>query len=123
VSAPANIEETLRQLEERLLTSAVRHNEQEVSSLLADEFQEYGSSGRVYSKAEIVRALQNESSRQLSLHCFEGRGLAEGVVHVTYRALSEFSGTPPVASLRSSIWVFRDGRWQMLFHQGTRIPD
>jgi catechol 2,3-dioxygenase-like lactoylglutathione lyase family enzyme len=25
-------------------------------------------------------------------------------------------------SLRSSLWVMRDGRWQMLFHQGTTIP-
>ncbi len=121
MSTPATIAETLRLLEERLLTSAVRLNGQEVSSLPADEFQEYGSSGRAYSKAEIVRALENESSRQLSLHCFETRVLAEGVVQATYQAKSELSGTPPVASLRSSIWIFRDGRWQMLFHQGTRI--
>jgi len=26
---------------------------------------------------------------------------------------------PP--SLRSSLWVRRDNRWQMVFHQGTRL--
>ncbi len=25
-------------------------------------------------------------------------------------------------SLRSSLWMHRDGRWQMQFHQGTLVP-
>jgi hypothetical protein len=24
-------------------------------------------------------------------------------------------------ALRSSLWVYRNGRWQMIFHQGTRL--
>jgi hypothetical protein len=42
---------------------------------------------------------------------------------VTYRAVRrDESDHSEVASLRSSLWVIRDGRWQMLFHQGTRVP-
>jgi hypothetical protein len=25
-------------------------------------------------------------------------------------------------SRRSSIWTYRDGRWRIRFHQGTRLP-
>jgi len=48
---------------------------------------------------------------------FEIELLATEVVLATYRM------PPPHASLRSSIWVRRNGRWVMRFHQGTRRPD
>ena len=40
--------------------------------------------------------------------------LAENVALATYSAK-----TALVVSHRSSLWVFRDNRWQLLFHQGT----
>lgn len=109
------IKQTLQQLEERLLTNA-----KEVSSLLVSEFREYGSSGQIYSKAEIVDRLRSEPSTNLSLRDFEVQPLCSEVVLATYRAIKHQPGASPVESLRSSIWGFRDGRWQMIFHQGTR---
>ena len=62
------IEDHLRQLEEkRLLDPAVRKNAQLVSSLLADDFIEFGSSGRVFNKASIIEDLKNEPPRPASL--------------------------------------------------------
>jgi hypothetical protein len=112
----------LRALEEQLLITAVRTKARAVSALLAEDFQEYGSSGRVYSKAEILAALQEEPPVQVSLHDFHAVQLAESVVHVTYRSVREVHGAPPIQALRSSLWVARQGRWQILFHQGTRMP-
>jgi len=39
---------------------------------------------------------------------------------VTYRAerRNEF-GALTAMSLRSSVWILRDNRWKILFHQGT----
>jgi hypothetical protein len=51
----------------------------------------------------------------------QARELAPGLALVTYRAIRAAPGALAVQSLRSSIWACRDGRWQMLFHQGTRI--
>jgi hypothetical protein len=116
------IKETLEQFEQQLLTSATRHNAAEVSSLLADEFREFGSSGKTFSKIEIMSHLQSEASVDLSLHEFEAYPISEQVVLVTFRAVKEVPGSPPMESLRSSIWIYRDGRWQMLFHQGTKVP-
>ena len=50
----------LRTLEERLLQPDVRRSAQAVASLLADEFVEFGSSGRVFDKTQIITALRDE---------------------------------------------------------------
>jgi hypothetical protein len=115
-----NIQEQLRQLEERLLHPAVRHSLETLNALLADNFIEFGSSGRIYNKAQVIESLQQETPIQRTLTDFKALILAEGVVLVTYRVVEQGEpGTRPVHSLRSSIWKWIDGRWQMLFHQGT----
>jgi hypothetical protein len=116
-----DVKQTLQGLEQRLLTNATRHDAREVSSLLADEFREFGSSGRTFSKIEIIDLLQSESSVCFSLKDFEAYPVSEQTVLVTFRAVKEIEGLPPTESLRSSLWIHRDGRWQMLFHQGTKV--
>ena len=49
---------------------------------------------------------------------FSVRELAEGVALVTYRTV----GMEGKEARRSSIWVRQLSRWQVIFHQGTRIP-
>jgi hypothetical protein len=44
------LQQLLYQLEERLLQPEIRHSPAELAKLLADEFVEFGSGGRVYSK-------------------------------------------------------------------------
>lgn len=118
-----------RHLEEELLKPEVRRSAQQVGHLLADEFVEFGSSGRAYSKAQIIAVLQQETpepSVQIVLAEFTARRLAPDVVLVTYRAIRQSQSDPdPASRLRSSIWKLMDGRWQMVFHQGTpsALPD
>jgi hypothetical protein len=114
--------QTLLELEQRLLTDAIRQDAHELSALLADEFREFGSSGRTFSKTEILDLLSSDPPVSLSLNSFEAYPVSEQAVLVTFRAVKEIAGSPPVESLRSSLWVHRDGRWQLLFHQGTRVP-
>jgi hypothetical protein len=116
-----DVKQRLLGLEQRLLADATRHDAGELSSLLADEFREFGSSGRTFSKAEIIDILQSESPGYLSLKDFEACSVSETTVLVTFRAVKEVAGLAPVESLRSSLWIYRDERWQMLFHQGTKV--
>jgi len=110
----------LRQLEERLLQPEVRRSAQDVAELLADEFIEFGSSGRQFTKPQIIESLQQELPTRLALREFRARPLAPGVVLVTYRAVRQSVSEEQVMySLRSSIWRRSEGRWQMIFHQGT----
>lgn len=115
--AAPSVEAQLRQLEEELLQPEVRASAERVSGLLADDFVEFGSSGRVFDKKQIIELLGQEISTKRSLSEFALTVLAEDVVLVTYRATR--SSKPPVHSLRSSVWRLRNGRWQMVFHQGT----
>jgi hypothetical protein len=109
----------LRDLEEELLKPEVRRSADDVARLLADEFIEFGSSGRIFNKSQVIRSLQQEvpeAAVQITIVDFVTRRLAPGVVLVTYRTVRPDTA---VQRLRSSIWKFEGGRWQMLFHQGT----
>lgn len=109
----------LKKLEEELLQPDVRSDPALVASYLAEDFREFGSSGRIFTRPEILAALAAESPRQLRLTDFACTELAPGVALVTYRSHAT-SDTGSSEALRSSIWVLRSGRWQVLFHQGTR---
>jgi hypothetical protein len=117
-----DVSETLRELEEKLQTTSVRRDAAAVSSMLTEEFREYGSSGHIFSKAEIIRALQSGSPAHFSMKDFNASLLSEKIALVTYRAIKNQPGSSVIESLRSSLWVFQDGRWQMHFHQGTKMP-
>jgi hypothetical protein len=120
MQADPSLQDHLRQLEERLLQPNVRKSAEEVSELLANEFIEFGSSGRIFDKRQIIASLRMEPTAHRSLVDFKTSALAPGAVLVTYRAVRQgASGEQPIYSLRSSIWKWIDGRWQMLFHQGT----
>ncbi|MGV0102827.1 DUF4440 domain-containing protein [Nostoc sp. DSM 114160] len=121
------LEESLfRKLEERLLQPDVRKSAKDIMDLLADEFIEFGSSGRVFNKQQIIESLQNESIQPLTQRLiteFKTLVLATGVVLVTYRIVRHISGKQPVHSLRSSIWKLNNDRWKMIFHQGTLVRE
>jgi hypothetical protein len=110
-----------RQLEDRLLQSAIRTSRDEVSLLLADDFIEIGSSGRVFDKRQIIDVLSREQKLELSGQNFSARSLAQDVVLVTYRAIvRDLTEGKERHSLRSSIWKLVNGQWQMVFHQGNQ---
>jgi hypothetical protein len=104
------------ELETALHKKQVRNSRAAVSELLADEFIEFGSSGRTFNKSQIIEALEKEKSdQQVEVEDFDAQELAPAVVLVTYVV----KGT---RTLRSSIWKSIDGRWQMVFYQGTKAP-
>jgi hypothetical protein len=118
----------LQHLEEQLLDPTVRNDPTRLDALLTDDFREFGSSGRSYTKAEIIALLQEESAEPadpvtLSLSDFAVRLLAPAVALATYTSTRTNQGTSDTTrALRSSLWIHRNDRWQMHFHQGTRIP-
>ena len=122
---------TLKRLETRLQLPSVRTSPQQLDQLLADEFLEFGSSGATYDKAQVIKGLLADPESQLpryaTMQGVKVLWLAHQVALVTYRSQkSRPGGAPPQRANRSSICKKIDGRWQMLFHQGTplgRSPD
>ena len=112
----------LQALEAALQSQAVRADGARLAALLADEFIEFGSSGNIWTRAAMLADLPAEQFCPRSISDFQARWLACDVAFVTYRSLRHASGALPAsASLRSSLWKWRDGRWQMAFHQGTPV--
>ncbi|MFM9967089.1 MAG: DUF4440 domain-containing protein [Burkholderiales bacterium] len=118
MSTPTDLAIHLETLEKELLTREVRFSGR-AASFLDDEFVEFGSSGRVFNKTQIVASLtlENDDGVVRTATNFKVVELGAGTALVTYRVLRH--SVPPVASLRSSIWRFEKDRWQMIFHQGT----
>ena len=118
------IEDQLKSLEENLVNPAIRRDPTLVAPHLADDFIEFGASGRVFDKASILEDLKNEAPRPASLLTdFAIRELSPTIILATYRATRfNANGEPISQSRRSSIWTHVDGQWQITFHQGTPIP-
>lgn len=107
------------ELETSLHKKQVRNSIESTSALLADGFIEFGSSGRVWNKASIIESMRREAvDQQITVEDFAARELAADVVLVTYISRKGSGST-----LRSSIWKRCEGRWQMVFHQGTRSAE
>ena len=92
--------------------------------MLADNFIEFGSSGRIFNKASIIEALKNEPPHPaFTLTDFATREISPTTILATYKAARRtLAGEITGQSLRSSLWIHLDGRWQLTFHQGTPIP-
>lgn len=116
-----NLDEHLKAQEASLLTSTTRKNPEAVSYLLAEDFREVGSSGRVYTRPEMIAGLQEETPLTLTLHDFQVTSLAPNAALVTYRSVKEQPGAPSSCALRSSIWTQEEDTWRILFHQGTSV--
>ncbi|HEY0908510.1 MAG TPA: DUF4440 domain-containing protein [Candidatus Paceibacterota bacterium] len=110
-------------LETKLHKKEIRNSRAAVSDLLADDFIEFGSSGKIYDKNITLESLEQEDSDlEIEVSDFKAQSLSPDTVQVTYATskLDTETGTK-FRSLRSSIWKLNDGKWQMLFHQGTKM--
>lgn len=112
---PAVRAELLR-LETALASRDAEGIGRDLPSLIADDFVEHGASGAVWDVDAVRRLLGAATPDQARIEDFVAVELALDVVLVTYRIEA------PRPSNRVSIWVRRDGRWMMRFHQGTLRP-
>ena len=110
----------IEDLEVELLRPDVRKSAKRLGELLADEFFEFGASGNRYSKQDIIDILPKLEDAKYSATNFEAREIATNTVLLTYESENEEIQTNKKRySLRASLWQNRNGKWQMIFHQGT----
>ncbi|WP_407314119.1 DUF4440 domain-containing protein [Desulfosporosinus sp. SB140] len=120
----SSLYEQIYDLEDRLLQPEIRGSREEILRLLAYDFVEFGSSGGTFDKLQVVEELPHSPAVPVIIEDFRVKVLALDVVLATYRAVKPNESRGEMRnSLRSSIWKFLDGRWQMVFHQGTRAME
>ncbi|SRR6266568_2852419 len=125
MSAGANLSDEivsqLLRLEQSLLDPTFRRDRARVSALLADDFVEFGSSGRVWTRDRILDLLATDEYTPPVIENYECRQIAESVALVSYQTVRTNPETgEPAITLRSSIWSKESGIWLLRFHQGTR---
>ncbi|GAK10785.1 DUF4440 domain-containing protein [Geomicrobium sp. JCM 19039] len=108
----------IQQLEESHLSYEIRSSPEQLRGLLSKDFFEFGSSGKVFYTEDVIQPGVFEEV-DLTMHDFSIHRLSTQSVLTTYRV---FNSQTKRESLRSSVWTFEEGRWQLYFHQGTNIP-
>jgi hypothetical protein len=113
----------IRALEDRLANPAPGATREQLALLFVPEFREVGSSGRVYDTEATLASFQGGGHSIVLLEGFRVERLAQHVLLATYvaRAAAGPGWRPP--TVRSSIWRERQGAWQIVFHQGTRMEE
>jgi len=108
--------------EQALLDPVVRRDRARVSALLSDDFEEFGASGRVWTRNETLELLATERFVPPVIEDLACRRIADGVVLVTYRTVrTEVESGDRSIALRSSLWSNESGTWRLRFHQGTNL--
>lgn len=113
--------QTLQALEVELHRTETRRELARLDALLHPDFEEYGRSGRRYSRAEILDAFQaNGDLTPIVAWDFALARLGDELGLLTYKSAHVGpSGDLYRHTLRSSLWVHTATGWQMRFHQGT----
>lgn len=108
------IKTELLYLEELLISLEEGKKQNLFQELIADDFLEIGSSGKVYTKDAVFEALKHEKERNIVITGAVIKCISENIYLLVYQ-----SQEPERIVKRSSIWVKNENKWQILFHQGT----
>ena len=114
--------EEIRAMEESLWKSETRFNKDLMEEIFAPDFIEFGRSGRIYSRSELIFDSEDyyEIKATLPLLDFQARYITDEVIQTTY--VSEISFEDGLLrGNRSSIWSKIGNIWRLRFHQGTPI--
>ncbi|MCE1189520.1 MAG: DUF4440 domain-containing protein [Ignavibacteria bacterium] len=117
-----NLDRLILSLEKKLLDSEARDYSRILPDLLDDEFIEFGSSGTIYSKADIIRLLTSSPAQHGEFLNFTVTRLSDDTVLARYEYRKMGKDGIQSRSLRSSIWRRSPQGWCILFHQGTLLP-
>ena len=108
----------LQRLEESMWQQSHRFDLAFQEARFASDFFEFGRSGRVYDRAQVIRTDSQPIAARLPLANLRFRVLDAQTVLLTYDSATECEGVMEYAR-RSSIWYRSSSGWVMRFHQGT----
>jgi hypothetical protein len=120
----ANLSESdiaaLYRIEEELWVAATRFDQTYMNVIFSPDFFEFGRSGRVWSRKELLLKEGGTIEAVLPLPKFAARALSRDVAQVTYESHVTYDGIVEYGR-RSSIWSRAKtlAGWQLRFHQGT----
>lgn len=109
--------ELLLKLEMSLWIDETRNSKEYLNQILHDDFKEFGKSGKVYNKSDILTDTDNNMNTKFPFKNLEVKQIDEKSFLITYEA-EIIQNSKSIKSNRASIWVGKES-FQLLFHQGT----
>jgi len=112
--------DVLRALEETLWLAETRFNPELMDQTFAQNFVEFGRSGRRYERSDMIFQSTPEAviDAKLPLPDYSVELVAPDVALATYTSEVRY-GDQLERGRRSSLWVKTGGQWKLCFHQGT----
>jgi hypothetical protein len=115
-----NFKEIIFQLESKLQQPDVRKSTEQLKELISDDLIEFGSSGQVYTKKDVLNNLPTSPEIKFKMTDFRINILSSDVIQSQFKTeKTNLETDKKTYSLRSSLWKNEDGEWKMIFHQGT----
>ena len=109
---------TLREEILKLEQTLMYYRKKDFEDLLAEDFCEFGFSGRIYDKEMHLSyvAERDCGEIQFNILAFEVVELTNCLFQAKYKTEHKQTGKK---SLRSSLWRFDNNQWRLFSHQGT----
>ncbi len=110
----------IEEWERRLLQPSTRTSPQELEKLLADDFEEFWASWKLYYKSGIIERLPSSTEVVYTVENLRIIFLTEYIAQVKYELQEEVKESGEKReTFRTSLWRKTENSWQMFFHQGT----
>ena len=118
------LEELLIGQEMSLVAAQQRGDRAALEAKLDEKFCEIGSSGRLFSRAELLEAIAQIKILDCSFEKFQVLPIDQQHAIVTYIAKTRrrYQGEETTScTYRSSTWKEEHDGWRLIFHQGTPL--
>ena len=123
---PAKVIETLSGIEERLAAAWVEGDRLFIEETLADDWSVTDLTGQVLTKAEVLKEVFGSANRQIvsmQIDDIKVRPFGDwAIVTGRTKAAGEYQGEVAAVTLRfTDVFIYRDGRWQVVVSQATLL--
>ncbi|MGN1372051.1 MAG: DUF4440 domain-containing protein [Candidatus Coprovivens sp.] len=103
------------ELEKSLFKKEYLNDREYLDRIFHDDYMEYGKSGLIYYKKEIVDSLFGSENRNIEIKDLTVKRLSDMYYLIHYISIEGEA----FETLRTSIWVDTGDECKLLFHQGT----
>ena len=106
--------------EKKLFAADQAHDLDTIKSILADEFVDIGRDGSSVGKDALLKEIPNIKLLRYEQHNFRVNALGSFAYAISYESDATMIGADGKETRSqnglNSVWIRRDGRWQMLMH-------
>ena len=113
---------TIYELEQKLQKHEVRKSVDILDEIISDELIEVTSKGTLSTKNDCLINLPAAPEIHFEMTDFSARLLAPDLVQTFFKTKKTIVDTNESSiSIRNTIWKNENGKWKMVFHQGTPL--